>query len=272
MTRGKIIYVTKERQVYSTIEFNGDMYPIDGGHGEEIIDFFQGHGFRDIQSYGRYVKRLDNRYFGYSSVYGEKLIHFKGLSREGLFDFTENYTDYLYLINHSDTEVQMELKEGKVVLPMGALAIVHYQNLWEIIPGDGTIEAGAPGKNELVKIMENMEWDLFQRQKEWIYAQQIQIEKWYGREAAALPMGILNMIDKIQEAWEEKMARADKNPCWYEERWYDEDLKTALENAEVEVTVANVTKLRNCCVHIFDDKSVRNEMLVDMARKMSDDR
>ncbi|MCD8083184.1 MAG: hypothetical protein LUE86_06715 [Clostridiales bacterium] len=261
--------MTKERQVYSTIEFNGDMYPVDGGHGEEIIDFFQGHGFRDIQSYGRYVKRLDNRYFGYSSIYGRELIQSKGLYKEGLFDFTENYTDYLYLINHSDAEVQMKLKEGRVVLPVGALAIVHYQNFREIIPGNGTIEAGVSEKNELVKTMENMEWDLFQRQKEWLYAQQIQIEKWYGQEAAVLPTDILNMMDKIQEVWEDEKARIDKNPCWYEERWYVEDLKTALENADVEVTAANVTKLRDCCLHIFDDKSARNEMLVDMAKKMN---
>lgn len=265
MTRGKIIYVTKEQQVYSIIEFKGGMYPTDGGYGEEIIDFFQGQGFWDIRSYARYVKRLDNRYFGYSFRDG-----FMGFYREGLFDFTENDTDYLYLINRSDAGVQMELEEGKIVVPVDALAIIHYVNLREIILGDEAIEAGASEKSELVKIMDNMDWDLFQRQKEWLYAQQIHIEKWYGQEAAVFPTGILNMMDKIQDAWEnDKMARADKKRCWYEEKWYDEDLKMALKDADVEITAANVTRLRNRCAHIFDDKSVRNEMLVNMARTLN---
>jgi len=70
------------------------------------------------------------------------------------------------------------------------------------------------------------------------------------------------MMDKIQDAWEDE---AD-NSCWYEERWDDEDLRTALENAEIEVTVENVARLKNACICIFDEKSVRNEMLADMAR------
>ncbi|MCD8225505.1 MAG: hypothetical protein LUC99_11805 [Clostridiales bacterium] len=80
------------------------------------------------------------------------------------------------------------------------------------------------------------------------------------------------MMDKFQDAWEEELVRTGNNQCWYEERWYEEDLKTALKDAGVEITVANLKKLKKRCVHIFDDKSVRNEMLVEMARKMDGDR
>jgi len=90
------------------------------------------------------------------------------------------------------------------------------------------------------------------------------MEKWYGHDASDLPAGILNMMDRIQDAWEDE---AD-NPYWHEERWDDEDLRIALENAEIEVTVENVDRLKNACIYIFDDKSVRNEMLADMARKI----
>ncbi len=78
MTRGKIIYIAENMQVYSTIEFNGDMYPFDGGHGEEIIGYFLKRGFWDIYSYQTYVKRMDERYFRYASRYGEELFTFLG--------------------------------------------------------------------------------------------------------------------------------------------------------------------------------------------------
>lgn len=117
---------------------------------------------------------------------------------------------------------------------------------------------------ELLNVMENVDWDLFEHQKEWLYSQQIQTEKWYGHDASDLPAGILNMMDRIQDAWE---GEAD-NPCWYEERWVDEDLRIALENAEIEVTEENMTWLKKECIHIFDDKSERNDMLADMARKV----
>ena len=65
-------------------------------------------------------------------------------------------------------------------------------------------------------------------------------------------------------------ANADENDknsdsCWYEERWYDSDLENALLYHEVPVTENTMRLMREKCKHIFDDKSVRNEMLEDMA-------
>ncbi|MCD7737902.1 MAG: hypothetical protein LUH58_02525 [Lachnospiraceae bacterium] len=118
--------------------------------------------------------------------------------------------------------------------------------------------------NELTKTMRRMDWDLFLRQKEWLYSQQCYLEKWYDVDASAFPEGILNMMDRIQEAWEDE----SDNPYWYVEVWDDADLEMALENAEVEVTKENVNKLKGRCQHAFDDKSARNEILADMARKL----
>lgn len=65
-------------------------------------------------------------------------------------------------------------------------------------------------------------------------------------------------------------ANADENDknsdsCWYEERWYDSDLENALLYHEVPVTENTMRLMREKCKHIFNDKSVRNEMLEDMA-------
>ena len=55
---------------------------------------------------------------------------------------------------------------------------------------------------------------------------------------------------------------------WYTEYWYMEDLENALEAAGIEVTVENLQKLLTGCKSIFDDKTERNEMLIDKARKL----
>ena len=56
---------------------------------------------------------------------------------------------------------------------------------------------------KLMTALKQMDWDLFLKQKEWLYSQQCYIEKWYGVEAAALPEGIINMMDQIQNAYED---------------------------------------------------------------------
>ncbi|MCD8052860.1 MAG: hypothetical protein LUF00_02195 [Lachnospiraceae bacterium] len=124
MTRGKIIFIEKNLRVYSTIEFNGDMYPYDGGHGEEIVGLFQRRGFSDFRSYEHYVKKFDDKNFGYFPAYGMELIQFKGTYREDIFDFTDNYTDYLYLINRSGRDVCVKLEDGKKTIPDIAAALI----------------------------------------------------------------------------------------------------------------------------------------------------
>lgn len=55
---------------------------------------------------------------------------------------------------------------------------------------------------------------------------------------------------------------------WYTENWYMEDLENALENARIEVTEENLNKLLLGCRGIFDDKTMRNEMLEDKAKEL----
>lgn len=55
---------------------------------------------------------------------------------------------------------------------------------------------------------------------------------------------------------------------WYTENWYVEDLENALDSAGVEVTEENLKKLLLGCRNIFDDKTMRNEMLAERAREL----
>ncbi len=130
--------------------------------------------------------------------------------------------------------------------------------------------------DQLKKVMEQIDWGLFLKQKEWLYSQQCYLERWYGTRAAVFPEGILNLMDGLQDAWEGSMEGCQLsekqddvgNSYWYKEAWNDEDLRAALENAGAEVTEENVKKLKQECLHIFDDKSERNEMLANRARSI----
>ena len=57
---------------------------------------------------------------------------------------------------------------------------------------------------------------------------------------------------------------------WYTENWYDEDLENALINNDMEITRENIEKLKSQCLHLFDDKTIRNEMLEEAARLMKE--
>lgn len=56
--------------------------------------------------------------------------------------------------------------------------------------------------------------------------------------------------------------------AWYVEKWYDEDLINALKESGVTASKENIERLKLECLHIFDDKSIRNEMLADKAREI----
>lgn len=45
-----------------------------------------------------------------------------------------------------------------------------------------------------------------------------------------------------------------------------EDLENALINNDMEATRENIEKLKVQCLNIFDDKTIRNEMLEETAR------
>lgn len=60
----------------------------------------------------------------------------------------------------------------------------------------------------------------------------------------------------------------DDKGLWYVERWYDEDLESALVAAGVPVTPENIKAMRESCKGIFDDKTDRNEMLRDKAEEL----
>ena len=69
MTRGKIIYIDRDGRIFSSIEFNGDMYP--DGNANRILEMFEAGFFTSYNNYESFVIRFNKSHYGYE----EELIH-----------------------------------------------------------------------------------------------------------------------------------------------------------------------------------------------------
>lgn len=126
MTRGKIIYIDKNEIMYCSCEFNGDMHP--EHKGDQIIENFQNGNFKSVTDYEKYVERFNDRNFGYDDI-SIRCIELE--KNEWCID--DNYTDYLYIINGSESEFFIIQKDEKSVIPMNGIGIVRFHTVEEIL-------------------------------------------------------------------------------------------------------------------------------------------
>ena len=127
MTRGKIIYIDREGKIFSSVEFNGDMYP--GGNADRILEMFEVGFFSNYGNYERFVIRFNKSHYGYE----EELIHQFSCKEERVIDVTENRTDYLYIINNSECEWVIKDKNGASFLDNRTLGIIRFQQVEKMI-------------------------------------------------------------------------------------------------------------------------------------------
>ena len=127
MTRGKIIYIDKDCKVYSSVEFNGDMYP--NGNADRILEMFEAGYFSSYNNYERFVTRFNKSHYGYE----EDLIENYACREDRVIDVTENWTDYLYIINNSSREWVIKDKNGNTFIDMRTLGIVRFQQVEKMI-------------------------------------------------------------------------------------------------------------------------------------------
>ena len=127
MTRGKIIYIDRDGRVFSSVEFNGDMYP--EGNADRILEMFEAGFFVSYNNYESFVIRFNKSHYGYE----EELIHPFTYEEERVIDVTENWTDYLYIINNSDREWVINDKNGASFLDKRTLGIVRFQQVEKMI-------------------------------------------------------------------------------------------------------------------------------------------
>ena len=127
MTRGKIIYIDRDGKVFSSVEFNGDMYP--DGNADGILEMFEVGFFTNYKNYENFVIRFNKSHYRYE----EELIHLYSEKEERVIDVTENWTDYLYIINNSEHEWVIKDQNGASSLNKRTLGIVRFQQVEKMI-------------------------------------------------------------------------------------------------------------------------------------------
>ena len=73
MTRGKIMLIQGEMEVYVTCEFNGDMHP--NRYGEDILKSFKNGLLQNYKDYERFVENFNTKNFGYDDTLDAFGIH-----------------------------------------------------------------------------------------------------------------------------------------------------------------------------------------------------
>lgn len=129
MTRGKIIFITKTGNYYQTLEFNGDMYP--EGYGGTIIEKYEDGGIQSYYDYERFSTDFERKHFGYIDS-GEGLLSSFTL-KDDCIDYTNNWTDYLYVINGSGRVIKALTEDGIAEIPIGEMAVFHFQKLNRLV-------------------------------------------------------------------------------------------------------------------------------------------
>ena len=82
MTRGKIIYIDRDGKSYSSVEFNGDMYP--DGKADRILEMFELGYFTNFNHYEAFVIRFNKSHYGYE----DELVHTFECKEERVIDVT----------------------------------------------------------------------------------------------------------------------------------------------------------------------------------------
>lgn len=139
MTRGKIVAVT-DTELWSSVEFNGDMYPDDGGHGEEVIEGLK--ECKTLMNYRGFCEEFNNENFQYEGEFecedgedGELFIARK-IDPRGKFDlegdsyFEKWFSDWLYVKNFGTRNADFIDRDGKpLVIEPGEIAAITFGRL-----------------------------------------------------------------------------------------------------------------------------------------------
>lgn len=116
MTRGQIAIIIDGENLITSTEFNGDMYPGENGHGDEVFAFL--NGVEDAETYLDYVESFNDKYFRYE----DEPLNYEKKNDE--LDFSKDYfdnwfSDYVYIKNLHKKPVSIIDEGGNklVILP-----------------------------------------------------------------------------------------------------------------------------------------------------------
>lgn len=130
MTNGRI-WLLHDNSIFCTVLFYGDMNP--EGKARYILDAFEKGAVHTVEDFYIFVERFYLRCYCHRAQAGKALIEFpRGICAENL-DVTNNWDDYIYLINMSGKAQAVLDSAGSVEVGDRAMAVIHFQTVKEIL-------------------------------------------------------------------------------------------------------------------------------------------
>ena len=131
MTRFQIA-VIKDGVIYTSTEFNGDGYW--SGHGEVVYAALQ--NITTVEEWKEYVTKFNSETFEY-----DEELHYKIEDEyDNYLDMSEDYfknwfSDYIYIKNIGEDEVEFITENGKTILVPNDVAVFNFGK--RLVPGTG---------------------------------------------------------------------------------------------------------------------------------------
>lgn len=139
MTRGTLFLITDEGLYYS-IEFNGDMYPETCGNGAKVIENFVFEKVKNEKDFAALLDEINKTYryndeklYGFISEEEAFPYNFSRYTKDGLrYDGAFN-SDYLYILNATDDDKEINSDEGVINVPAEEGCVLYFGKLCEDI-------------------------------------------------------------------------------------------------------------------------------------------
>lgn len=156
MTRGKFYLITPDGALYSSPEFNGDMYPEDDGYGKdaiEVLEELRTEGYVIPEKFKSLVKIFNAKHHKYDDIPEELWIRERGASNELIGCIRNSYTDYSYVLDMMQDKVRVfcfsdEITDEKYIKEI--VKNTAYETVTVDIPNDLYERLVAAGKEHFM--------------------------------------------------------------------------------------------------------------------------
>ena len=124
MTRGQIAIITPDGKLFTSTEFNGDMYYNGEGYGKEVVEALE--SIETEEEYREFVNDFNDRNFRYTDheLFYDCDDSFYDMSKDY---FGKWFSDYVYIKNLSDKDVVFtDSKKQKIGIEPNMVTVFHF--------------------------------------------------------------------------------------------------------------------------------------------------
>jgi len=131
MTRGQLVCILPNKKIYSSIEYNGDMY-LDGA-GIKAVDALKAQEITTPEIFKEVVTKFNKENHDYKEDWANDIHEHPeedfDMTAEGFDYYKSWFSDYLYIKNNSDKSVYIStLNGGEMEIQPGYVVSLNFGN------------------------------------------------------------------------------------------------------------------------------------------------